>query len=125
MRDDPVGDRDLPAHGVDGHQRTLEVPGSGKVIEQVRDGRDFDGLVRDAELRQCQPGIGGVSAQGVKGLQPLALACVRRDVFPSMAISSCRPGHSALIQSLKHRPNRIGSTRLISVRSQRSQGMPK
>ena len=55
----------------------------------------------------------------------MPLSWVRRDVFPSIAIRSCRPGHNALIQSSKQRPKRIGSTRFTSVRSQRSQGMSK
>ena len=39
-----------------------------------------------------------------------------------MVIRSCRSGHSALIQLSKQRPNRIGSTRLTSVCSQRTHG---
>ena len=42
-------------------------------------------------------------------LSPLRLSWVRREVLPSMAMSSCRPGHSAAIQSSKQRPNSTGS----------------
>jgi hypothetical protein len=58
--DDLVGDLDLTAHGVDGHQRARELVGLGQVIEQDRDGGDLVGLFRNAQLRQGQLGIGGV-----------------------------------------------------------------
>jgi len=71
--DDLVDDRNLTAHGVDRHQRAFELLGLGEVIEKLRDGRDFVGLFRHAELRQREPGIAGISAQRMKRLQPLGL----------------------------------------------------
>ena len=53
--DDFVGDLDLAAHGIDGDQRSVELPGLGEMIEQFRDGGDFVGLFRHAELRQGEP----------------------------------------------------------------------
>jgi hypothetical protein len=44
-----------------------------------------------------------------------SLALVRRVVLPSMAIRSCRPGQSSLIQLSKQLPNSRGSRRLINV----------
>ena len=52
--DDLVSDLDLTAHGIDGHQRTFDLLGLGKFIEEIRDGGDLVGLFRHAELRQDQ-----------------------------------------------------------------------
>ena len=71
VRDDLVGDLDLAAHGVDGHQGAFELPCFGEVVEKLRDGGDLVGLFRDAELRQRQPGVGRVGAERVQGLQAL------------------------------------------------------
>jgi len=71
--DDLVGDLDLAAHGVDGHQRAFELLDLGEVIEKLRDGGDLVGLFRHAELRQREPGIAGISTQRMKRLQPLGL----------------------------------------------------
>jgi hypothetical protein len=57
MFDDLVGDRDLAAHGVDGHQRALELTGFGQVVEELGNSRDFIGLLGHAELAQDQPGV--------------------------------------------------------------------
>src|SRR3984893_13801354 len=70
--DDLVGDLDLTAHGVDGHQRAFELPGLREFIEEIRDGGDLVGLFRHAELRQDQPCRGRVSAERVQGFEPLA-----------------------------------------------------
>ena len=71
MRDDPVGDRDLAAHGVDRHQGACELPCFGEVVEKLRDGGDLVSLFRDAELGQRQPGVGRVGAERMEGLQAL------------------------------------------------------
>ena len=60
MGDDLVGDLDLAAHGIDGHQRAGELFGLGQVIEKFGDGGDLVGLFRNAQLRQGQSRIGGV-----------------------------------------------------------------
>jgi hypothetical protein len=49
MFDDLVGDRDLAAHGVDGHQRALELAGFGQVVEELGNGSLFIGLLGHAE----------------------------------------------------------------------------
>lgn len=43
------------------------------MIEQLGNGGDLVGLLRNRELRQGQPGGGGVGAQGVQGFEPLAM----------------------------------------------------
>ena len=127
--DDLVGDLDLAAHGVDGHQRARELPGLGEVVEKLRDGGDLVGLFRNAQLRQRQPGVGGVGAERMQGFQPLRWSWVRRAVLPSIAMNSCRSGQSAAIQLSKQRPNRIGSIRLTgraaSARRGCRDGTPK
>jgi hypothetical protein len=52
VRDDPVGDLDLTAHGVDGDQGAFELLVFGELIEKFRNGGDLVGLLRDGEL--CQ-----------------------------------------------------------------------
>ena len=70
--DDLGGDLDLAAHGVDGHQGALELPGLGELVEKIGDGGDLVGLLRDAGLRQRQPGRGGVGRLSVcRALSPL------------------------------------------------------
>ena len=81
--DDLVGDLDLAAHGVDGHERSFELIGFGQVVEEFRDGRDFVGLLGHAELSQDQSSVGRVGTQRVEGLEPRALvvratSCRRR-----------------------------------------------
>ena len=71
--DDLVGDVDLTAHGIDGHQRAGELLGLGKVIENLGDGGDLVGLLRNAQLRQSQPCMGGVGAERMQGFKPFAL----------------------------------------------------
>ena len=73
MFDDLVGDLDLAAHGVDGHERSFELIGFGQVVEEFRDGRDFVGLLGHAELSQDQSSVGRVGTQRMEGLEPLAL----------------------------------------------------
>ena len=73
MGDDLIGDLDLAAHGVDAHEGALELLGFGKLIEKIGDGGDLIGLLRNAQLRQCQPGMGGVGAQRMQGFEPFAL----------------------------------------------------
>ena len=46
VRDDLVGDFDLATHRVDGDQRAFESTGFGEVVEKLRDGGDFVGLLR-------------------------------------------------------------------------------
>ena len=70
--DDLAGDLDLAAHGVDGDERPVELAGLGQVIEQVGDGGDLVGLLRNRQLRQGQPGGGGVGAERMQRLEPLA-----------------------------------------------------
>ena len=65
MGDDPVGDLDLAAHGIDTDQRALELLGLGQMIEQIGDGGDLVGLLWHAQLRQCQPRRSRVGAQRV------------------------------------------------------------
>jgi hypothetical protein len=60
--DDLVGEVDLAAHGVDGHQRPFKLIGCGEVVEEFRDGDDFVGLLRDAELSEDQTRIASSSA---------------------------------------------------------------
>ena len=72
MSDDLAGDLDLAAHGIERYERTFELPGCGQLIENVRNGGDLVGLFRHAELRQDQPGVGGVGAERVQGFKPLA-----------------------------------------------------
>ena len=53
------------------------------------------------------------------------MSCVRREVLPSMAMRiRADPATARQSSCSKQRPNRIGSIRLTSARSQRSQGMP-
>src|ERR1700741_1966381 len=70
---DLVGDGDLAAHGVDAHERVFELLGFGELIEKIGDGGDLVGLIRHAQLRQDQPRLAGVSAQGMQSLEPFAL----------------------------------------------------
>jgi len=70
--DDLVSDLDLTAHGIDGHQRTFDLLGLGKFIEEIRDGGDLVGLFRHAELRQDQSCRGRVCTERVQGFEPLA-----------------------------------------------------
>ena len=70
--DDPVGDLDLTAHGVDGDQGAFELLGLGQLVEKRGNSGDLVALLRHRELRQGQPGGGGVGAQPVQGLEPLA-----------------------------------------------------
>jgi hypothetical protein len=46
--------------------------GFGELIEKVRNGGDLVGLFRHADLPQYQSCIGGVGAQRMEGLEPLA-----------------------------------------------------
>ena len=48
--DDPVGDLDLTAHRIDGHERPGELLGLGKVVQKIGNGGDLVGLFRDGEL---------------------------------------------------------------------------
>ena len=52
--DDFVGDLDLAAHGVDGHERAFELLGPGELIKKIGNGGDLVGLFRHTELRQGQ-----------------------------------------------------------------------
>jgi len=72
VRDDLVRDVDLAAHGVDGDERAREPIGFGQVVEQLGNGGDFVGFLWNRELGQGQPGVGGVSAEPMQRLQPLA-----------------------------------------------------
>ena len=57
-------------------------------------------------------------------LSPLRLSWVRLAVLPSMAMTSCRPGHMAATKDSKQRANSDGSIRFIKSRSQRAHGTP-
>jgi hypothetical protein len=70
--DDPVGDRNLAAHGIDGHQRSLELIGFGQVVEKPRGSGDFIGFLGHAELSQDQSGIARIGTQRMEGFEPLA-----------------------------------------------------
>ena len=72
MFDDFVGNPDLAADGVDGDKRAFELPGLGELIENIRNGGDFVGLLRHAELRQDQSCVGGIGAERMESLDPLA-----------------------------------------------------
>ena len=72
MRDDPVRDFDLAAHGVDGDHRARELAARGELVEQDGDGRDLVGLFGHADLGQRQPRTGRVGRQHVQRLQPPA-----------------------------------------------------
>ena len=63
--DNPVGDLDLAAHGVDADQGALELLGLGEMIEQIGDGGDLVGLLWHAQLRQGQSRRSRVGAEGV------------------------------------------------------------
>ena len=79
MFDDLVGDRDLATHGVDGHQRALELTGFGQVVEELGNSRDFIGLLGHAQLAQDQPGVARVGTQRVQRFKSLALiVCAAR-----------------------------------------------
>jgi len=69
---DLVGDADLAAHGVDGHQRTFELACPREFVEHVRDGGDLVGFFRHAELGEDEPRRGRIGAERVQGLEPLA-----------------------------------------------------
>src|SRR5665811_2193953 len=61
------------AHGVDGDQRTFELTVLGELVEKFRNGGDLVGLLRNGKLRQGQLCGRGVGAEGVQGLEPLAM----------------------------------------------------
>ena len=69
---DLVGDLDLTAQGVDGDQGPFELAGLGEVVEKLGNSGDLVGLLRNAELRQGQSCGGGIGAERVQGLEPLA-----------------------------------------------------
>jgi hypothetical protein len=56
--DDLIGNGDLAAYGIDGHQGAFKLFGLGKVIEKIGDGGDLVGLLRP---RQDQLGVAGIS----------------------------------------------------------------
>jgi len=71
--DDFIGDGDLAAHGINGHQGAFKLFGLGKVIEKIGDGGDLVGLLRHAQLRQDKLGVAGISGEGMEGFEPSAL----------------------------------------------------
>ena len=73
MSNNLVGNLDLAAHGVDGDERALKLVGLGEWIEKIGDGGDLVGLLRNAQLRQSQPCMGGVGAERMQGFKPFAL----------------------------------------------------
>ena len=73
MSNDLIGNLDLAAHGVDGDERVLKLFGLGELIEKIGDGGDLVGLLRNAQLRQSQPCMGGVGAERMQGFKPFAL----------------------------------------------------
>jgi hypothetical protein len=80
MGHDFVGDVDLTAHGIDGHQRAFELLDCSEFIEQVRDRGDLIGLFRNRELRS----------------EKCCKSSVRRNrgASSSMMVRSCMPGES-------------------------------
>jgi hypothetical protein len=125
VRDDLIGDGNLTAHGIDGYQRAFELIGPGEVVEELRNSGDFVGFSSTLSWDSNSRALVAWAHSACRALSPLRLSWVRREVLPSIAIKSCRCGHCALIQLSKQRPNKIGSTRLTSVRSQPAQGIPK
>ena len=70
MSDDLFGDGLLAAHGVDGHQRPLQV----QQLQQLRDGRDLVGLLGHGLLAQAQVAPDGPGTDQVqRRLAPLAV----------------------------------------------------
>src|SRR6202011_4772326 len=67
VSNDLVGNLDLATHGVDGDERALKLFGLGELIEKIGDGGDLVGLLRNAQLRQSQPCMGGVGAERMQG----------------------------------------------------------
>jgi hypothetical protein len=56
---DLIGDGDLTAHGVDGHQRSVKLFGFGQVVEKFRNGGDFIGFLGRAELSRTSLALVG------------------------------------------------------------------
>jgi hypothetical protein len=121
---DRFGDVGLATHGVDGDQRPFQLVGLGEVIEQIRDGGDYVGFLRYAQLRECQPRRGRVGAERVQGFEPLApiMGAPGGLAVDGDKLMSARP--LGATQVSKRRANSVGLTRLKRLRSQRSQGMP-
>ena len=72
MFDDLGGDFDLTTHGVDGDEGAFELFLLGQMIEQDGDSRDLVGLLRHADLRQRQMGVGRVGAERVQRFEALS-----------------------------------------------------
>src|SRR5436305_11700683 len=72
MGEDLVGNLDLTPHGIDGHQRTFELLCLGELVKKIGDSGDFVALLRNAYLRQDQPGRSGISTERVQSLEPAA-----------------------------------------------------
>ena len=125
MFDDLVGDRDLATHGVDGHQRALELTGFGQMVEEFGNSRDFIGLLGHAELAQDQPGVARIGTQCMERFKSLALivCAARRLAVDGNEIVPVGP--ELLDPAFEILSNRTGSTRLTKLWSQRTQGMPK
>jgi len=62
----------MAAHGINGDQRPFQLPGLGEMIKQIRDGGDFVGLLRYAQLCQGQPRRGRIGTERVQGFAPVA-----------------------------------------------------
>ena len=60
-------DRADATHGVDGDERALMLVGLGELIDKIGDGGDLVGLLRNAQLRQSQPCMGGVGDERMQG----------------------------------------------------------
>ena len=69
---DSFGNVDLATHGIDGDQRPFRLVGLGEVIKQIRDGGDFVGFLRYAQLRERRPRCRRVGAERVQRFEPLA-----------------------------------------------------
>ena len=122
---DRVGDLDLATHGVDGDERAGELPVLGKVVEQLGDGGDLVGFLRNRELRQGQTGVGSVGAERMQRLQALAFIVGAPRGLPVDGDEVVTIGPQRSIQLSKHRPKSLGSMRFTRSRSQRWLGMPK
>jgi hypothetical protein len=90
---------------------TLELPGFGEVVEELRDGGDLIGFFRHAPLRQHEPGLGGVGAEGVQGLRPLAAVMaaprglsVDGDELGPIRPHRCNPALEAALEQARIHP---------------------
>ena len=80
--DDFVGNPDLAADGVDGDKRAFKLPGLGELIENIRNGGDFVGLLRSKRLCSAAETI---SSGGLLAMASIASS----DGWRAKASASC------------------------------------